>query len=493
MNYIIKKYENLFKSILILIQKYYWFLFVILTLFIGFLCFYNLGISPVKDWDEARHGVSAYEMLKNNEFIINTYNYSNDYWNLKPILSFWGIIISFKLFGISVFSLRFTSAISLFLTAILIGIFMKNRYGKLQSLTTLFLFSCMKRLFLSHIGRHGDSDSLFILFFTLSMLYMFKIEEKRFSLYFCGFFFSLAFLTKSWHAFSIVAIGGAYLLLTGLIRKINLSQWIYFILSFTIPIGSWIICRLIKDGPKFLIEMVRYDLIERSSRPIEGHVGDKLYYFRYLLEPNKILMILIIIITLIGIYIYRNKYFYVKNDVLAFLLWISIPFIIFTKAETKLGWYIVPIIIPIIMVTSIIIINMIIDNKIHILFKNLVFFSFLFSILIYNLHMVYEVIYVDRTPYENFMLEDIKEYSQINGKKAYLELEDNNGEWSQSKLFIAEISSDLICQSGGIDSFIKETDSSALIISRDKFIENNLSLNNFDIIYNNDEFYLLYK
>ena len=100
---ITKQKQELFCNIILI------FLFLVLA----FITFYNLGEFKVNDWDEARHGVSAYEMLKNKNYIINTYNYKNDYWNLKPPISFWIIMLSYKLFGATIFSMRLYSALSI--------------------------------------------------------------------------------------------------------------------------------------------------------------------------------------------------------------------------------------------------------------------------------------------------------------------------------------------------------------------------------------------
>ena len=61
---------------------------LILGLFCGINVFFLLGNVPVEAWDEARHGVSAYEMLVSHAWIVNTYRGEVDYWNLKPPLSF---------------------------------------------------------------------------------------------------------------------------------------------------------------------------------------------------------------------------------------------------------------------------------------------------------------------------------------------------------------------------------------------------------------------
>ena len=57
-------------------------LFTVLAMF----CFYRLGDKPIYDYDEARHGASAYEMMQSGEWIVTTYQGTPDYWNLKPPL-----------------------------------------------------------------------------------------------------------------------------------------------------------------------------------------------------------------------------------------------------------------------------------------------------------------------------------------------------------------------------------------------------------------------
>ena len=72
-------------------------------------------------------------------------------------------------------------------------------------------FLCCNHLMLAlHGARAGDADALYQLFFTIAMLAMMEIPEKHSRSYICGACFSLAFLTKSYHAGIILVIGGLY-------------------------------------------------------------------------------------------------------------------------------------------------------------------------------------------------------------------------------------------------------------------------------------------
>ena len=94
-----------------IIEKYYFIFFVLFLLISLFNLVYKLGDQSIINFDEARHGVSAYEMLKSGNYVVNTYNFHNDFWNLKPPLSFWADAAGFKLVGFSPLGLRISSAI----------------------------------------------------------------------------------------------------------------------------------------------------------------------------------------------------------------------------------------------------------------------------------------------------------------------------------------------------------------------------------------------
>ncbi len=64
-------------------------LFFIVLLIGAFNVFFKLGTERINAWDEARYGVSAYEMLTHKTLIHNTYLDKPDYWNLKPPLGLW--------------------------------------------------------------------------------------------------------------------------------------------------------------------------------------------------------------------------------------------------------------------------------------------------------------------------------------------------------------------------------------------------------------------
>ncbi len=190
-----------------------------LAMITAYLCFARLDVASLQNWDEARHGVNGYEMFKSHNYIVNTYNYENDYFNLKPPLSYWGIIMGFKLFGVSIFSMRFYSALSLLLTFLAVSYYMHKHYGKTAAVSSMLFFISCSDLFYRHAGRNADADALYILLFTLALLFLLQVQKHQKYIYVCGFLFSLAFLAKSWHALVLLAIGGLYLIIFRIVEK----------------------------------------------------------------------------------------------------------------------------------------------------------------------------------------------------------------------------------------------------------------------------------
>lgn len=91
----------------------YWVLLLALLTAGGFLLFTNLGETGISDCDEARHGINAYEMMQSGDYVVTTYRGEPDYWNLKPPLTDYCIMLGYRLFGYNALGLRFYSALSM--------------------------------------------------------------------------------------------------------------------------------------------------------------------------------------------------------------------------------------------------------------------------------------------------------------------------------------------------------------------------------------------
>ncbi len=344
----------------------YWTCFLLLLAVLVFLCFFKLTAKYVDPWDEARHGVNALEMLRGGSVIQNTYLRQADYYNLKPPLSMWCIMVGLKLFPDPVLALRFYSALCYVLLALITSLAVR-KISDTASLFTLAALSINMTPFLAHMVRAGDADSLYCLLFTAAMLAMMRIRQNHRFLYLCGFLFSLAFLTKSFHALTIAAIGGLFLILTRQLTEISLKEWLCFILCTALPVLIWVCLRYRIDGTTFFVKMWETDVLGRTGGELHSNPTPFWYYLEYYFTPvimgkMQVYTWALAVTAAAGILrcaervrgghsAVREQAAEEKKDgiirlhsdqIIALTLWILVPFLAFSAVSNKLLWYVYP-------------------------------------------------------------------------------------------------------------------------------------------------------
>jgi 4-amino-4-deoxy-L-arabinose transferase-like glycosyltransferase len=318
----------------------------------GFNLFFRLDGVQLWSYDEARHGVTAYEMMKSGDYIRGTYLGETEYWNLKPPLGLWAVAASYRVFGVSVFSLRFPSALSAWLSILLVILMSRRKFGDEVSLLSGIILCTCFGFILYHSGRTGDFDALFALTVTASLFFLDLSPEKPLYLVLAGFFASLAFLTKSFAVLQIFAITFVYVILSWKKTVWKVRHFLFYLAAFLIPVLAWAYFRYRADGTAFFQKMVSFDLLNRSQNAIEGHVGGPLYYLGYAFYnffPWSL--------PAVAALFYRNRLrwkssadsflFGIRSNsffrVPIFWIWAFVPLLLFSFAKTKIYWYITPI------------------------------------------------------------------------------------------------------------------------------------------------------
>lgn len=490
------KIEALYHFLMRGIQKWYWPLFIAACFTLFLFCFFRLDVKYVDSWDEARHGVNAYEMLQNRDFIRHTYNYEVDGWNLKPSLSYWGILAGFRLFGYSVFGLRFYSALSYLITGILAGLFVGRR-SRAGGILVMGFFCANTLPLYAHLARAGDADSLYLLFFTAAMLAMMEIPKNRKNLYICGLCFSLAFLTKSWHAGMIAAVGGLYLLLTGEIRRIRLREWGFFLLSIFVPLLLWFGWRYQADGFYFLKQMVQVDLLARTGTAnFEGHsfpfsfywelvFGNKGYIYPWLAGACAVGAIAVVGL---GIQAGKGKAAlreWLSKEVfqvgLGLFLWFAVVFFGFSFMRTKLIWYCYPAVVPLFMAAALVLGKALEAEAPEgsggrfLAAAQMLLAAGCMVLVSHFMRVTYDMAVrnAQGDVFQSFMRASASQGSPYAGRDAYIEVAgeypEELGSWDQNRLFLAEISGNFHCKDGGLQAFLKSEKDSVLYMDLEGF------------------------
>lgn len=442
----------------------YGILFAAVLLVISFLCFYQLDHKYVDPYDEARHGVNAYEMLRQGKLIESTYGYETDYYNLKPPLSMWCIMLSFRLLGRNVFALRAYSAVCYLLLSAGVGLFVKSHYGAVESILAMGFLAVNTAPFQAHMIRAGDADCLYVLLFTLAMLCMMEIGQRQNALYLCGFFFSLAFLAKSFHAGVIAVIGFFYLLLAGELKKQKPAAVIKFAAITAAPLLFWAFLRFFVDGTAFFRRMLYVDVLGRTNGTLDNNrqpFGWYAEYFIGTMSGRLTVYLWALVICMIGA-VYYSKLFTKAHyrRILGYLLWILVPFLAFSAVTNKLIWYMYPVTVPLLMCAGIVSGRLLKEQKLSVAVKVMLLCALAVLFVTYGSREIRMIKSQGTNEFQLLIKEAAEEYGS-GVEQAYVALSEGDAQdvvktiWAQQDVLVAEMYGDWRCEDGGSEAFLR--------------------------------------
>lgn len=295
-------------------------------------------------FDEARQAVSALEMAQSGNLWVTTFEGKPEMWSTKPPLLIWFMAASIKLFGYSVWALRFPSALASFAVVLLL-------YKTLLKYTKNLFIAFAGALVLvtapgfigEHAARTADYDALLILFTFSYCLSFFKYIEtgKPYSLLWTCIFFTLAFLTKSIAA--CFALPG--LVIYGLYSKRFLSvfyKWqLYAGIAFClILVGGYYIIRE-RHNPGYMQAVLQNEWGGRYNIPQEDNSGPWYYYFAKLGDWRQFSPAYYFLLPL-SIASFYTKGIIQRLSLFSLMLWLSI-ILVLSASATKLPHYTLPI------------------------------------------------------------------------------------------------------------------------------------------------------
>ncbi|MCR5670490.1 MAG: glycosyltransferase family 39 protein, partial [Butyrivibrio sp.] len=225
--------------------------------------FYRLGAAGLNATDEAWYAVDTCEMLKSGNWIVPTHQYHIDIGS-KPPFGLWLIMLTYKVFGYSAFSLRFYSAVSGFLTILGIAGYLYKRFGAKYAVFATAVFSTLDTCFNYHMFRAGDMDALFSLIFVVTLYSLIRLsegEEKMMILY--GVCISLGFGVKSLHVALLIFILALYF--PFVYKHIRAKYVAIAALITVIPNAIWMVLRYQVDGWAFLYKVTLGELDDKTS------------------------------------------------------------------------------------------------------------------------------------------------------------------------------------------------------------------------------------
>ena len=343
--------------------RLFWLVLIIATLYLCY--FHNLGAIGLVGPDEPRYAWIAREMHESGDWV--TPRLYGKPWFEKPVLLYWGVALSFKLFGVSDASARFPSAFAALLATLAMAWLAWRVYGAWTARWVLLLLpTTVGMIGFSHAAA---TDMPFAAALAIAMVLAvgilglvppvgFKLYTPIFSLYtdtsawrlvslfFFGFFLGLATLAKGPAA--IVLSGGGVLLWAVFTRRWRDAFRCLHpvaIASFCLTALPWyIICS--RRNPDFFRIFIIEHNFKRYLTPEFQHIQPFWYYVPVLLIAFAPWTLALIWSTIFGALRPWPKRRPSDATLLA-LCWAVFCLVFFSISKSKLPGYILPAVPPI--------------------------------------------------------------------------------------------------------------------------------------------------
>lgn len=316
------------------------YMFWIVAFVAAFLLFFNLGGIPLLDPDEPVYAETPKEMIAFQDLV--SPRIYGEYWYDKPPLYYWLVAGAFQLFGVNEFSSRFPSAF-------------------LGLLTVMYVYQVGKRLF----NERAGACAALILATSIEFFYLGKAAVTDITLNFCLTVALLSFLEKRYYLFYIFAglatlakgpVGilfpGAilflYFLFTRRWQQLTEMKIPQGILIYAITALPWYVAMYSIHGNPFIETFIGFHNVTRFTSP-EHASGLLWYYFIPVLILGFFPWTAVMVQSVWASLRKSGRDF----DSLLFLnIWAWFIFVFFTISKTKLVSYILPMFVPLAMITG---------------------------------------------------------------------------------------------------------------------------------------------
>ncbi len=327
-------------------SKYWYKDLSFLSIFYIFLFMLFLGSHHLISPDETRYVGIAWSMFKDHNYV--TPLLAGSPFLGKPILYYWFETLSFHVFGVTEFAMRFFPALIGLFTCLMTYVFGRQVYNRRTAIIASLMVAAAPMYFM--LTHYTNMDGEVASWITCSMLFLLigihhiKLSKHSSTWFYLAYFFAaLAFLTKG-------LMGLIFPAMILFFWMLALNQWRYLLkirlitglILFFIIITPWLyLCE--KQNPGF----IQYFFIwNQFDRFLGDGFNQKKPWFFYL--PMVIGGIFPFVFYMLQSYrhhiknIWKNKH--AHRTELFILLWIVLITLFFSIPTSKLVGYIGPVI-----------------------------------------------------------------------------------------------------------------------------------------------------
>src|ERR1700704_5039266 len=317
---------------------------LLLAAFCGFLFFYGLGAFGLLRAHEARYAQVAREMLDRSDWVTPTLQ--GKPWLEKPVLYYWHAMLSFRAFGGTDQAARVPAAFDAGLLIAVIYFFLRRFRPGSELDGALITASCAGVVGFAHAAA---TDMPLAAAFTISLLAWYAWYESRRYVYLAAFYISLALgtLAKGPVAPALAAVI-IFLFVAAKRdwRAIPRTLWIPGIFLYLAVMLPWYIDVQLRNPDFFRVFILEHNLA-RFSQDMYHHRQPFWFYlpvFLLAMMPWTIVLVLAGVERARLIWSEGKQAFSSREDSwqLFLLIWMLVPILFFSAAQSKLPGYILP-------------------------------------------------------------------------------------------------------------------------------------------------------
>ena len=302
----------------------------------------NLGSGTLWAADEQTYSQWAFHMTKTGDYLTPWAFGGSGIWIAKPPLLIWLMALSYQVLGVSNFTARIWTPLFGALSLILVFYLGKKIYNRNVGFAAAIVLGTFVTFFKFTKAAMTDIP---LVCFMLASIYFLLLSEKpqHGKLYaaLAGVFFGLALMTKQAVALFIPAIIIIYWVATKKSARFLFTKRFALFAGIGLLIFvPWVILMYASFGSDFTQWFVMYTGVMRTVSPLEGHMGSPLFYFNYLVTNENLLWITLLPVA-VGLCIFNVAKKWSRPDGLI-LIWIFLVLVVFSVAQTKISWYILP-------------------------------------------------------------------------------------------------------------------------------------------------------
>ncbi len=311
-----------------------------------FVVAYLLPIAgrPLLRPDEFRYAEIPREMIESGDYV--TPRLLRARYFEKPVLGYWMVAGSFRLFGENRFALRLPMAAATGLTALLLGLWIRRSSRDREWALWAALFYLSSGLVFV-LGTTAVLDAVLCLFTTATMLCVHQAVvtekwnfERLIWLVLCGVTAGLGFLTKGLVAWAVPGVAAAaWLLWTKRFKAFLWLPWIPLV-ALAATIAPWAL-EIHRAEPDFWNYFIVVEHLQRFRGGEESQHPEPFWFFIPILAGTLFPALLTV---LPGAAAGKESWRRIWNDPVwrfAFCAWL-LPFVFFSVSSGKLATYILP-------------------------------------------------------------------------------------------------------------------------------------------------------